>query len=298
MAIIRYIRRTYDRSPDDKIIPSAIQSSSIPYPKLQGSYFTDNIRFSSENGSFVCGHESAPPEYYSSTVTKGLFFTFVISGKGRFNGTQFGPRDFFIVHTDNKKDVLADKDDPWEIYWCAWKGEIAERPMSKLTKYEANTVYHLAEGFDFADLFDFLLYSAHRERNVYNIIRSFTDLLVYDLRFSKESEASDKKLAAMTLVKNYIDEHFIDVRVEEIANVFHFNRKYLSYAFKQATGMTMQSYIQRAKLHHAEELLLNQKYSINEVALRVGYENYSTFIKAFKKEYSLTPSEFLKINNI
>ncbi len=298
MAIIRYIRRTYDKTTANKIIPSKIQSSSVPYPKLHEGYFTDNIRFTSENGSFVCGHECAPPEYYSYTITKGLYFTFVISGKGYLNGIPFGDGDFFIVRPANRKDFLADKDDPCEIYWCAWKGEISERPMSKLAKYEENTIYRMADGFEFSDLFDFIIYSMHRERNVYNILRAFTDLLVYDLRFSKESEASGKKLAAMSMVKDYIDEHYIDVNVEDISNEFHFNRKYLSYAFKQATGMTMQSYIQRVKLHQAEELLLNQKCSINEVALRVGYENYSTFIKAFKKEYSLTPSEFLKINNI
>jgi len=46
------------------------------------------------------------------------------------------------------------------------------------------------------------------------------------------------------------------------------------------------------KLFIAADFLLSSNDSISEVAQKTGFNNRITFIKAFKKQYHLTPTEF------
>ncbi|MDR0658867.1 MAG: AraC family transcriptional regulator [Mediterranea sp.] len=48
------------------------------------------------------------------------------------------------------------------------------------------------------------------------------------------------------------------------------------------------------KLKHAERLLLEGKYSISEIAFKVGVNNLSYFRQCFKEEFGAIPSEYLK----
>ena len=45
-------------------------------------------------------------------------------------------------------------------------------------------------------------------------------------------------------------------------------------------------------MKRAEELLLHSRYSINEIAVLVGYNSANTFGKVFNKKYSVSPSAF------
>lgn len=86
--------------------------------------------------------------------------------------------------------------------------------------------------------------------------------------------------------------------MEEIAQLFHYNRRYLSSVFHEKTGGTIQDAIQDARLRCAEAYLLEAKMSVEESALQSGYSNYSAFIKAFKKKYSMTPTEFIRFYTV
>ena len=63
---------------------------------------------------------------------------------------------------------------------------------------------------------------------------------------------------------------------------------------KSLTGITTNEYVRRYKMHYAERLLLEGRYTISEVGYKVGMSTLSYFRKCFKDEFGEAPSEYIK----
>lgn len=63
---------------------------------------------------------------------------------------------------------------------------------------------------------------------------------------------------------------------------------------KALTGMSTNEFIRKIKMQLAEKLLLEGKYSISEIAFKVGINSSVYFRQCFKEEYGMLPSEYLK----
>lgn len=70
---------------------------------------------------------------------------------------------------------------------------------------------------------------------------------------------------------------------------YHFNR-----IFFAATGYQLGEFIQRHKLEKALHLVKQGNHNIIDVALSVGYDSPSSFSRAFKKNFSITPSDVVR----
>lgn len=70
---------------------------------------------------------------------------------------------------------------------------------------------------------------------------------------------------------------------------YHFNRLFFA-----ATGYQLGEFIQRHKLEKALHLIKQGNHNIIDVALSVGYDSHSSFSRAFKKNFSVTPSDVIK----
>ena len=94
-------------------------------------------------------------------------------------------------------------------------------------------------------------------------------------------------------VKNYINANYSDMNlnVSFLADKFRFNLSYFSRVFKKETGKGVYDYIQEKRVEASKEML-KSKMSINEIAVKVGYLDGRTFIKAFKKITGDTPLSY------
>lgn len=63
---------------------------------------------------------------------------------------------------------------------------------------------------------------------------------------------------------------------------------------KALTGLSTNEYIRKIKMKTAEELLLEGKYNISEIAFKVGINSVGYFRQCFKEEFGLSPSDYLK----
>ena len=143
MPLVRYVRFQFNADGSNRPSKQTIQTSDYAFPELQNEKFTDNIRVTLSNGYFVCGHEKASPGYTLNTNAHGLYFHYVADGKGTYNGLPFEKQDIFVIRPHARKKMIADHDQPWEIFWCVWKGEVAKVMASKLAAYEDNRFYRL-----------------------------------------------------------------------------------------------------------------------------------------------------------
>lgn len=65
--------------------------------------------------------------------------------------------------------------------------------------------------------------------------------------------------------------------------------------FKAAYQMPPKRWLHERKLSRARELLMEKDMSVTEVALAMGYDNVSAFIKAFSKRYGVTPRKIMPV---
>jgi AraC-like DNA-binding protein len=63
--------------------------------------------------------------------------------------------------------------------------------------------------------------------------------------------------------------------------------------FKEVYGQPPFEYYQRVRMNKARELLMSGEYTVKEVGYALGYANLSNFAYAFKKEFSVLPSEII-----
>lgn len=61
--------------------------------------------------------------------------------------------------------------------------------------------------------------------------------------------------------------------------------------FRKNFNMPPQKWLKHKRLSYAQKILVEKNLSVTEVALEVGYENISHFIKSFKDQFGLTPRE-------
>ena len=96
-------------------------------------------------------------------------------------------------------------------------------------------------------------------------------------------------------VKEFVEQNIREeLSVEDLAGQVHLNVDYLNRIFKKETGSTLGNYVTSQKMERAKFLLLKTDWSIGDVAAAVGYYNYSSFNRSFKKMTGESPQEWRK----
>ena len=99
----------------------------------------------------------------------------------------------------------------------------------------------------------------------------------------------------MDEVASYIIDHYDKaLSLEIIAAHFYVNKCYLSRIFKEASGFTVNEYINMIRIRRARELLSNTSMSITEVSESVGYETITYFERVFHQYTQTSPSGYRK----
>lgn len=86
-----------------------------------------------------------------------------------------------------------------------------------------------------------------------------------------------------------------EITVDELCDLAGYSRVHYGRLFLHYTGFTPSEYITRRKLLHAVCDISKGDAKI-DAALNYGFETYAGFYKAFKREFSCPPSEFIKTN--
>lgn len=109
----------------------------------------------------------------------------------------------------------------------------------------------------------------------------------------KMSKLDEEFLPKLT---NLIEQNFSTENLDIPFMTRHMNMSATSFyrKVKGLTGVSANEFIRKIKLQNSRKLLLSGDYNISETAYMTGFNNLSHFRQCFKKEYGMTPSEFLK----
>ncbi len=92
--------------------------------------------------------------------------------------------------------------------------------------------------------------------------------------------------------KNY--DH--DITLKDCSNEFYTSTNHISRLFKLHCDTTFTKYLNDCRITKAKDLLLDTNYTIDEIAIMVGYNNPNYLYKLFKEKYHTTPKNYKKNN--
>ena len=96
-------------------------------------------------------------------------------------------------------------------------------------------------------------------------------------------------------ILNYIDQSICEpLTIAEICQKFSISRSSLQLLFKENLDQTPKKYISDMKLEKSCQLIREQKYSISEISLLLGFNSIHYFSRAFAHKYNMAPSEYSK----
>lgn len=97
---------------------------------------------------------------------------------------------------------------------------------------------------------------------------------------------------------SYLEKNISEnINFKELSEKFIISERTLARLFQKDLNMSFIQYYTILRMLTALRLLLDEKLSVNEVALRVGYSSLPTFSNTFNKIIGLRPSEYVKHQN-
>lgn len=138
-------------------------------------------------------------------------------------------------------------------------------------------------------------------RNAKNIDEIYTakEKMVADFCKEINNHKNQKYNNLISSIIYYMEHEFDEnITVSQLAKEFHITPNYLTNLFHKETGQSPTEYLRKIRTKHACELLVTTNMSIQKISEKVGIVDSNYFIKLFKKDFNLTPSEYRKINKL
>lgn len=94
-------------------------------------------------------------------------------------------------------------------------------------------------------------------------------------------------------LQDWLDAHFAEaITIQDLADQAKLSERTLKRRFKAATSETPIQYIQHLRIEAAKKRLESSLESVERITHEVGYENFASFTRLFKRFTNMTPSAY------
>ncbi len=127
------------------------------------------------------------------------------------------------------------------------------------------------------------------------MLKLYSDILMLKIREILRYEYFSGELSVKKNIKkitDYINEHIASaINLDSIASYLYLDKSYVCRLFKRETGMTINTYINMSRVSIAKRLIASG-VPPRAVCGRCGYNDYSTFYRAFRRHTGMSPEEY------
>ena len=154
-------------------------------------------------------------------------------------------------------------------------------------------VYLAKQRLDFRQVFDNIEFE-RQEEEAYVFLEGCIEFISYVFETLQRNQLyNQNRENAIECVKEFISKNLDkDLSRGNLAKEVYLSEDYLSRTFKTETGKSLTVYIAEQRMEKAKEYLENSNLTVSQIALEVGYHNFSYFSKTFRDITGFTPNEY------
>jgi len=115
------------------------------------------------------------------------------------------------------------------------------------------------------------------------------------LMVTHDEDDADPRVPIAKDIMTYIQQNYQrKITIHDLANTASMSKSYFCKFFKQMFGKTAIEYINQYRIEKACELISSSNLTLLDIAMGVGFDNFSYFIRKFKEIKKITPSQYRK----
>ncbi len=249
---------------------------------------------------WVLGHEK-------STSKKAIIdrlwstrwvFHVCVGGKGYYNNRLIKKGTCFLSWPYFKHSIVADADDPFEIYWLILRGKDMADFVYNSGFRNTQMVFEVDCVDEMKTLFEVGMNTNYDKVDIYGYTLSLAKMIFSccrmpdtpEMEYSKSSEYGRNY---SSMAKQLLRDSNYSLTISELAKKLGLSADYLSRIFRKDVGEPLKRYITRKRFDLAERFLV-KGMPPSEVARVIGYTDYSSFYHMFVSRYSITPLQYMR----
>lgn len=139
----------------------------------------------------------------------------------------------------------------------------------------------------------------YKRRNYERIVSLLIDIIF--VKITRHAESTFEKVGKKysnkecDTIKRYIDLNFQDkITLDDLANMVHLNKFYLSHRFTEVYNMSPINYLFHVRIKESKYLLTQTNYSVSQISQILGFSSPSYFSQHFRKKVGVSPSQHKK----
>lgn len=154
---------------------------------------------------------------------------------------------------------------------------------------------------DIKKLYESIMYEANnKELASYMKVKSYLYQLIACLYENNSFINADNieendiyKIKNVKKVLTFIHNNYSEkISLNKMSDLVGMNTQYFCRYFKKLIGKTLTEYINEIRIEKAAECLIETEDKIIDIAISCGYENIGYFIKRFREQKHMSPSEY------
>ena len=139
------------------------------------------------------------------------------------------------------------------------------------------------------------------EKSDRNLARSALGMIAYLLCNEFPSQILPRQMeldisdddSLMAQVTEFISENCSEkIKLQDVADRFHYNRTYISGLFRKTTGIGFYEYLTRIRFHWAVLALGNPEKNLSQVAIDNGFPDLKSFNQLFEENLGMSPKVY------
>lgn len=220
---------------------------------------------------YVHGTQASPGyenEYYSLSFRQGLFTPgFVTSPAYKF---------LSVLRLSSMQDKPAD---------VRLRVHLAERDQKHMLRLFTCLLEEFEENWDLEDTM------------AGSLIAAMLRILARTYFGGQRQDSMEKARDAVRACIRYIDfNYMLDLNVDDLAHRFALSRSSFAALFSEMAGIPVKQYVNMRRIEQAQNLCAVESLPLREIATLVGYDDFSTFYRNFKKITGISPAEYRNRN--
>ena len=148
-------------------------------------------------------------------------------------------------------------------------------------------------------IFNSFPFNAHKKMRfnvrlgmLFALVDSYADIKGGEATYALNEGVAPSTAPVILKVLDYLQNHYKeDFSLDDLCEMFHVSKSYLSSSFSRATGTTIFQYKLSLQLEEAKRLCRETKYSYDKIAKMTGFSSGNYFRLIFKKHEGQTPNQ-------